>query len=103
MTISLCNLVQTYQEFMIKNARNAWKGQILGWIVNLSDFKMADWIINAKNAEKPYNKLTNESITNFPTLYKFCNGDLDKFFLLLKKGIYHYEYIDSRTNLMKIQ
>ena len=88
---------------MIKNARNAWKGQILGWIVNLSDFKMADWIINAKNAEKPYNKLTNESITNFPTLYKFCNGDLDKFFLLLRKGIYRYEYIDSQTNLMKIQ
>ena len=28
-------------------------------------------------------------------MYKFCNGDLDKFFLLLRKGIYPYEYIDS--------
>ena len=28
------------------------------------------------------------------TLYKFCNGDLNKFFLLLGKGIYPYEYID---------
>ena len=40
-------------------------------------------------------KLTNESIKSFPTLYEFCNGDLNKFFLLLSKGIYRYEYIDS--------
>ena len=32
---------------------------------------------------------------NFPTLYKFFNGDLNKFFLLLRKGIYPYEYMDS--------
>ena len=32
---------------------------------------------------------------NFPTLYKFSNGDLNKFFLLLRKGIYPYEYMDS--------
>ena len=34
-------------------------------------------------------------LKNFPTLYKFCNGDLNKFFLLLRKGIYPYEYTDS--------
>ena len=28
-------------------------------------------------------------------MHKFCNGDLNKFFLLLRKGIYPYEYIDS--------
>ena len=32
---------------------------------------------------------------NFPTLYKVCNGDLTKFFLLLRKGIYPYEYMNS--------
>ena len=32
-------------------------------------------------------------------MYKFCNGDLDKFFLLLRKGIYPYEYIDSQKKL----
>ena len=26
---------------------------------------------------------------------KFCNGDLNKLFLLLRKGIYPYKYIDS--------
>ena len=29
------------------------------------------------------------------TLYKFCNGDLNKFFLLLGKGMYPYEYMDN--------
>ena len=28
-------------------------------------------------------------------MYKFWNGDLKKFFLLLRKGIYPYEYLDS--------
>ena len=48
-----------------------------------------------KEFKASYTKLANESIKNFPTLYKFCNGDLNKFFLLLSKGIYSYEYIDS--------
>ena len=32
---------------------------------------------------------------NFPTLNKFCNVDINKFFLLLRKGIYPYDYMDS--------
>ena len=28
-------------------------------------------------------------------MYQFCNGDLNIFVLLLRKGVYHYEYIDS--------
>ena len=32
-------------------------------------------------------------------MYKFCNGDLNKFFLLLRKGIYRYEYIASWERL----
>ena len=48
-----------------------------------------------KECKKSYTKLINESIKNFPTLYKLCNGDLNKFFLLLRKGIYPYEYMDS--------
>ena len=49
-----------------------------------------------KECKNTYTKLTNEPIKNFPTLYKFGNGDLNKFFLLLRKGIYPYEYMDSR-------
>ena len=28
-------------------------------------------------------------------MYQFCNGDLNKFVLLLSKGVYPYEYMDS--------
>ena len=44
-----------------------------------------------KECKASYTKLANESIKNFPTLNKFCNGDLNKFFLLLRKGTYSCE------------
>ena len=73
---------------MIKNARNAWKEFIR--------FKNGRLNYKCKECKTSYSKLTNESINNFPALHKFCNSDLDKFFLLLRKGIYPYEYIDSQ-------
>ena len=33
---------------------------------------------------------------------KNSSGDLDNFFLLLRKGIYPYEYIVAGKNLIKI-
>ena len=66
------------------------------FICEFIGFKNGRLNYKCKECKKSYTKLTNESIKNFPTLHKFCNGDLDKFFLLLRKGIYPYEYIDSR-------
>ena len=34
-------------------------------------------------------------INRFANTYEFCNGDINNFFLLLRKGIYPYEYMDS--------
>ena len=61
-------------------------------------FKNGRLNYKCKECKKSDTKL-NESIKNFPTLYKFCSGDLNKFFLLLRKGIYRYEYIDSRKKI----
>ena len=43
--------------------------------------------------EKKFNK---ELIKKFKNTYSFCNNDLNKFILLLRKGVYPYEYMDSR-------
>ena len=45
-----------------------------------------------KNYEKDFNK---ELIKSFANTYKFCNNDLNRFILLLRKGVYPYEYIDT--------
>ena len=45
-----------------------------------------------KKYEKNFNK---ELIQRFANTYKFCNGILNKFILLLRKGAYPYEYMDS--------
>ena len=36
-----------------------------------------------------------ELIKKFPNTYQFCNNDLNKLTLLLRKGVYPYEYMDS--------
>ena len=40
-------------------------------------------------------KLIEGLIKKFPSTYQFCNGDLNKFILLLRKGVCPYEYMDS--------
>ena len=45
-----------------------------------------------KNYKKDFNK---ELINKFSSTYTFCNGDINKFILLLRKGVYSYEYMDS--------
>ena len=45
-----------------------------------------------KNYKKEFNKELNK---RFADIYEFCNEDINKFVLLLKKGVYPYEFMDS--------
>ena len=53
-------------------------------------------ILKCYNCKQRYRKKFNkELIKRFASTYSFCNNDLYKFVLLLRKGIYPYEYMDS--------
>ena len=48
-----------------------------------------------KECKKRWLKPVNGLIKTFPSVYQFCNGGINKFVLLLRKGVYPYEYKDS--------
>ena len=95
MSISLSNLVNNLSEIYDKECKKYMDRKKISLNCEFIGFKNGRLNYKCKECKKSYTKLTNESIKNFPTLYKFCNGDLNKFFLLLRKGVYPYEYIDS--------
>ena len=68
-------------------------------------------LIGFKNDKLPYKcevcrkgcvKLINKAVKNFPILYQFCKGDLNNFFLLLRKGVYPMNIWIAWKNLTKL-
>ena len=51
--------------------------------------------LNCKCKEFRKKKLISEAVRSFPITYQFCNDDLIKFALLLRKGVHPYEYMDG--------
>ena len=53
-------------------------------------------LLKCFNCNTYYKKKFNKDlIKKFKNTYSFCNNDLNKFILLLRKGVYPYEYMDS--------
>ena len=95
MSTSLSNLVNNSSGIYYKECKKCMERKKIRSNCEFVEFKNDRLNYKCKECKKSYAKLINESIKNFPALYKFCNVDLDKFFLLLKKGISRYEYMDS--------
>ena len=49
----------------------------------------------ANNRCEQCKKLIEGLIEKFPSVHQFCNGNLSKFVLLLRKDVYPYEYMDN--------
>ena len=65
---------------------------------NLCYMKVTDkkLIFRCFDCKKNYRKEINkELIERFANTYKFCNNDINKFIMLLRKGVYPYEYMDG--------
>ena len=52
-------------------------------------------VYKCKKCKEEWKISINESIKKFPCIYQFCNGDLNKFFILLRKSVFPYEYMNS--------
>ena len=60
-------------------------------------------ILECYNCKQRYRKKFNkELIKRFSSTYEFCNNDLNKFVLLLRKGVYPYEYADTWERFSEI-
>ena len=91
MPTSLSNLVSNLSEGL-HNDRCIDCKSCLDYMTT-KDRQLIFWCFRCKkNYDKDFNK---ELIQRFPNIYEFCNGDLNKFILLLRKGVYPYEYMDS--------
>ena len=60
-----------------------------------------EWVENnklfydLKKSIKEQLKLMNELTKKFSNRYEFCNGDINKSILMLRKGVYLHDYMDS--------
>ena len=91
MSTSLSKLVDNLSE-RLHNNRCVGCKSCLDYVKNKDEkliFRCFTW---KKNYEKDFNK---ELIKRFANVYKFCNGDLSKFILLLRKGVYPYGYMNN--------
>ena len=92
--VNYLTLLINCQKLIIKIAKNAWKVkknrsecEFIGLKDNRLNYKCKEF--NETSA-----KSVNDLIRKFPRMYQLCNGDLNKFVLSLRKGVYPYEYMD---------
>ena len=53
-------------------------------------------IYRCKECKEEWKRPINELTETFSGIYQFCNGNLNKFVLLLRKGVYPYEYKEAK-------
>ena len=91
MAMSLSKLIDNLSEGIYNNTCVDCKS-CLGY----NKTKNEKLILKCFNCEQYYKKKFNkELIKRFTSTYEFCNKDLNKFILLLRKGVYPYEYMDD--------
>ena len=62
----------------------------------IDSYRFMSSSLSKLNCNTYYKKKFNKDlIKNFRNTYSFCDNDINKFVLLLRKGVYPYEYVDN--------
>ena len=92
MSSSLSKLVDDLSEGIHNNKCSDCESN-LDYIKILKNEKL---LLKCFNCNIYYKKKFNKDLMKkFKNTYSFCNSDLNKFILLLRKGVYPYEYMDN--------
>ena len=102
--IDSCRFMQTSLSELVDNTSESFKSK--EWIscrerkkINseccFAGLKNDRLIYKCRECKKEQKESIKELTEKFPVIYQFCNADLNKFVLLLRKSVYAYEYMDS--------
>ena len=95
MNTSLENLVDNLSEINNKDCKKCIERNKIKSGCKLIELKDNRLIYKCKKCNDISYKPIRDLIDKFPNAYRFRNKDLNKFVLLLRKGTYPYEYMDS--------
>ena len=90
MSTSLSGLVDNLSGKHHSDKCKDWKSEL-----NYMSTKNNQLIFQCLECKRNYKKGYKELIKRFANTYELCNGDINKFISLLRKGGYPYEYVDS--------
>ena len=95
MTNKWSGLVDNLSEIHSKECKGCKERKKFKSICDFIGFKNNKLYYKCKKCNKRSLMSINKLIKKFSYMYQFCNGDINKFVLLLRKGIYPYEHMDS--------
>ena len=91
MSTSLSKLVENLTDGVHNDKCTNCKSNLC-FVRTINETLLFECIDCGKEYKKGFNK---ELIKRFSNTYEFCDSDMDKFLILLRKGVYPYEYMDG--------
>ena len=101
MSASLSSLVDNLSEIYKKECKGSAEKRKIKSAYNFIRLKNNKLNYECKECEKIWLKPVNGLIKKFTNIRQVCNGDFNKFILLLRKGVYPQKKIQAGKDLMK--